>query len=129
MKAGSIQRTSGLSTWKKLMMSIPPASILSKAPLRSRALSEPPWPSGDRAIEIRRCFQENLSVEADGGHPTLFEKGHPGTLQTKITHLVKERFGRRVVLVARHDEPGNRFPVALARSDDLFSENLKKVIS
>lgn len=76
----------------------------------------------DRAARL----QHNLSFEVHRRHPALAEEMHATLVEPEEPVLREKRLRRRVILVARHDEPVQRPAVTSARRLDLFSENLKK---
>ena len=51
---------------------------------------------------------------------------HAGAVEAEVTVLLEKCLGGRVVLMAGHDEPVERLPVAFACGHDLFGEHLEQ---
>jgi hypothetical protein len=71
-------------------------------------------------------FEQDLAVKTDGRHATLAEEMHAGDVESEEIVLLKKGLGRRVVLVAGHDEPVERPTVAPARHEQFLGKHLKE---
>src|SRR5690606_19844741 len=79
-----------------------------------------------RQCQRARRFEQNAPFEIDGRHAALAEEMHASAIEAEEFMLLEKRLRRRVILMARHDEPMQRFPVALAGGTKFFGENLKQ---
>ena len=77
---------------------------------------------GDQAFRL----QQDLAGEVHGGHAALPEKMHPRRIQTEELVRREKRPRRRVIRMARHDEPVQRAAVAPASRQDFFREHLEQ---
>ena len=106
-------------------MSTPSLAIRSKDPLRSRAREGTAVTVG-RQRQRARSFPEYPAAKIDGRHAPLPEAVHASAIQSEIPVIREKCLGRRVVLVAGHDEPMHRPPESAPGRQQFLGEHLEE---